>query len=541
MILKDLIDIYYSPNIINNKNKYNKIKESINSIKIDNILNINENIRQKFFIIVTENNYRIKTTLDPILEQYISEDIDSNNINNITNILESISPNLVNVLLELDNSVTSSLEANYDTEEGEIDTGEGEIDIEEGEIDIEEGEIDTEEGEIEMEMISPSILDDEDESNISIHELSDESHLDLADEVDNEYDTFAESDTSEQEVIDEEELYKSNIVYDLYTHKYIQLHLFQKKYNSKYNVWTKSKIKYLITLFFNDKLKIDCEFSDLDISALSTDDQENLQSKICDIDFYYKKSYHFYDDLQYIYNFINTYAIFNNTIFDKLPYISTGLYFNKDDILWQIFLCKLITSTETFNIKYIDNSYYTQYQYLGITEAYFPNYQANTASFFENCIIKDHSLICDKCQTLITTSKFYNNHNFGDLCIDCYNNKKAQGILRIKYLWRLVLLQGKKNIFQKELETTRLFLEKTRIKKMPRRKYYTLLENTTHALLEKNSDIKKICRICLDKMSDNIVTGSLCGHCFHADCIKAMGKNNCPYCRKNTNFIKIYF
>ena len=93
MMLKDLIDIYYSPNIINNKQKYDKIKETVNSIKIDNILNINEKIRQKFFIIVTENNYKIKTTLDPILEQYVMEDIDANNINNITNILESISPN----------------------------------------------------------------------------------------------------------------------------------------------------------------------------------------------------------------------------------------------------------------------------------------------------------------------------------------------------------------------------------------------------------------------------------------------------------------
>ena len=204
-------------------------------------------------------------------------------------------------------------------------------------------------------------------------------------------------------------------------------------------------------------------------------------------------------------------------------------------------MCKLITSTETFNVKYIDNSYYKQYQHVGIIEAYFPHYQANMASFYENCIIKDHSLMCDKCQSLITTSKFYNNHNFGDLCVDCYNNKKTQGIFRIKYLWNLVLLQGKKNIFQKELATIRLFLEKTRIKKMPRRKYYTLLENTTQALLEKNSEVKKVCRICLDKMSDNIVTGSLCGHCFHADCIKAMGKNKCPYCRRDTSFIKIYF
>ena len=33
------------------------------------------------------------------------------------------------------------------------------------------------------------------------------------------------------------ELYKSNIVYDLFTHKYIQLHIFQKKYSFKNKIW----------------------------------------------------------------------------------------------------------------------------------------------------------------------------------------------------------------------------------------------------------------------------------------------------------------
>ena len=55
---------------------------------------------------------------------------------------------------------------------------------------------------------------------------------------------------------------------------------------------------------------------------------------------------------------------------------------------------------------------------------------------------------------------------------------------------------------------------------MPRKKYYQLLEKTTNTLLNKHTDIKKTCRICLDKMTDNIVVGSLCGHCFHENCIQ---------------------
>ena len=39
MILKDLIDIYYSPAILNNTQKYESIKNTIDNIEIDNVLN----------------------------------------------------------------------------------------------------------------------------------------------------------------------------------------------------------------------------------------------------------------------------------------------------------------------------------------------------------------------------------------------------------------------------------------------------------------------------------------------------------------------
>ena len=66
------------------------------------MLNINKNICQKFFIIVTECSNKIKTTCQiPIMEQYVSVGIDNNNLD-IGNMLDTISPDLMNVLLEIE-------------------------------------------------------------------------------------------------------------------------------------------------------------------------------------------------------------------------------------------------------------------------------------------------------------------------------------------------------------------------------------------------------------------------------------------------------
>ena len=525
MILKDLIDIYYSPAILNNTQKYESIKNTIDNIEIDNVLNINKNISQKFFIIVTECNNKIKTTLDPIIEQYVSVGVDNENLD-IGNMLDTISPELMNVLLEIGNSNDNDNDIIYDNDNENENDNDNEDDI----IYDPDADNDEEDNDIPLEETEDGNEDNDDGDN------ENENENDIEDEASESY-GFSDETSSDDEL--DNELYKSNIVYDLFTHKYIQLHIFQKKYSFKNKMWSKSKIKYLISLFFNDSLKINSDFNNIE-HLNSSEDLDTLELSLCDIDFYYKNNYYFYDDFYNIYDYMNSYTLFTNEIYNKVNNLASGLYFNKNDILWQIFLCKILTSTETFNIKYIDRAHYTEFNYINIVKAYFPNYQPENASFYEYSIIKDHNIICDKCQNLITTEKFYNNHNFGDLCIECYQNKLNQCKARIKYLWHFMLLQGKKIVFQNQLEKTKIFLQNKKIKRIPRKKYYELLEKTTNTLLDKHTDIKKTCRICLDKMTDNIVVGSLCGHCFHDKCIKLMGKNQCPYCRKNTNFIKIY-
>ena len=57
------------------------------------------------------------------------------------------------------------------------------------------------------------------------------------------------------------------------------------------------------------------------------------------------------------------------------------------------------------------------------------------------------------------------------------------------------------------------------------------------------------CSICLNEICGekdsrdwNIRSIKLkCGHCFHYSCIQNMGSFNCPACRVNTKYVKLYF
>ena len=85
---------------------------------------------------------------------------------------------------------------------------------------------------------------------------------------------------------------------------------------------------------------------------------------------------------------MNSYTLFTNEIYNKVKNLSSGLYFNKNDILWQIFLYKILTSTETFNIKYIDKAHYSEFNYINIVKAYFPNYQPKMHHFMNIVLSK---------------------------------------------------------------------------------------------------------------------------------------------------------
>ena len=110
---------------------------------------------------------------------------------------------------------------------------------------------------------------------------------------------------------------------------------------------------------------------------------------------------------------------------------------------------------------------------------------------------------------------------------------------RIKYLKNLIRLEGKKILFAKELENTKVFLENYKIKSLDNNKNIELIKNVNNSLI--NKETKKICKICFEVMDEDLCVSVKCGHCFHYSCIQNVGNFNCPACRVNTKYVKLFF
>ena len=123
------------------------------------------------------------------------------------------------------------------------------------------------------------------------------------------------------------------------------------------------------------------------------------------------------------------------------------------------------------------------------------------------------------------------------LCNKCFEKKKQKELDRQNYIKRLILLEGKKVLFQKELQKYK-------------KKVYNLYEindiNFYKKMIKgmvldmsKNNE-NKICTICYDYYLDKKIAAASCGHCFHLECAKHL--TTCPICRNpNPNFKELFF
>lgn len=159
-------------------------------------------------------------------------------------------------------------------------------------------------------------------------------------------------------------------------------------------------------------------------------------------------------------------------------------------------------------------------------------------------MIKKQSLYCDSCKKEL--------HCFSEkkqvplhweylglihLCTRCYNKKLNKENIRKQYLKRVILLEGKKVVFQKQLEEIRKLELKTNHKNdIP---FYKRMIKGLITDINKNHK-NKICTICYDHYLDKKLAVSSCGHCFHLTCVKSL--KSCPICREpNPNFKELYF
>ena len=362
------------------------------------------------------------------------------------------------------------------------------------------------------------------------------------------------------------------------------MHLFNKIYDINDKTWHNNNIRYINSFFFSDSISCDNKYDWYQIDKNNIIDNKEARlisqnnSNINDIntqintnndyldldniDFLknitpeynendninlnleniYDEKYYVEDDLPYILH-EEAIPIADWELLLRLKNLRNGFYFNPKDIRWMCVLNTLMSSEIGNQGKLVKYAKSKDYQKLKIIGTYLV--ETNTKSIFNNIFNETVSLSiqCDECSNKICESlegEFWHNHHFGDLCDICYQNKKEREFMRLTYLKRQILIQGKKVIFKKELEKTKKRLLKRKVKPLTQKKRLQLLENINKQL-QNNVAVfdNNYCSICMDVLSKDISAGK-CGHCFHTNCINQMDNYECPLCRKVTSFFKLY-
>ncbi len=361
------------------------------------------------------------------------------------------------------------------------------------------------------------------------------------------------------------------------------MHLFNKTYDNNDKIWQSHNIRYINSFFFSDAISCDNKYDWYQIDKKSMinnahskedgliDNNNNSETHsegndycqdLDNIDFLknitpiynendninltleniYDERYYVEDDLPYILH-EEAIEIGDWELLLRLKNLRNGVYFNPKDIRWMCVLNTLMSSEIGNQGKLVKYAKSKDYQKLKIIGTYLV--ETNTKSIFNNIFNETVSLSiqCDECSNKICESlegEFWHNHHFGDLCDICYQNKKEREFMRLTYLKRQILIQGKKVIFKKELEKTKKRLLKRKVKPLTQKKRLQLLENINKQL-QNNVAVfdNNYCSICMDVLSKDISAGK-CGHCFHTSCINQMDNYECPLCRKVTSFFKLY-
>ena len=327
--------------------------------------------------------------------------------------------------------------------------------------------------------------------------------------------------------------YSNETFFRIVGNKYIRLYLFKKEYNIETRKFDTKNVSLISTIFLSDTISYPKILDSNENKIKSYIENNDIFSK-----YYYELFSVDYGESEYLQSMLNTMDTFSEDFFKTLKKIRTAIYLNKNNILWNIYLscCILYNFEDTFNFNNL------KYKQKNIKQLYFPYYKKEKASIFEKMLIKSMNICCDECSAHICknfTTKFYGSPIYGDLCINCYEKKKTEFANRILYFKKIILLQGKKVVFKKQLEKTKNYLSKTKIKKIGKTNYMTLLKNINSTILFKSD--RKICNICYDFLDfNNLGVYTKCGHTFHYECIKKINSKTCPLCRENSGYTKLF-
>jgi hypothetical protein len=321
--------------------------------------------------------------------------------------------------------------------------------------------------------------------------------------------------------------------------KKIILRLYKKSYDFSKKEWNKNDLFLITSLSLNFDEPLD------DIYNIDNIDNpefiENNNSQIEDVDFVFYFPYDLKERDQSFFNIQQYNSIIIDENFEDNTIISEwGHAVNYKDIRWMINIETMINSNygvgDNFCFKFRSSSFSKK----NFIDIYYQNINRDTLIFKK--IIDTVSFICDKCNKNfddLEKTKMWHNSLYGDLCDICINEKIKKEQFRKNIIKEKILLIGKKKIFEKKLISTKLFLAKNKIKEFSIEKKYSIckkiLNNTKNIIINNYNS----CSICLENMEYDIYTGT-CGHCFHKKCVFSLKYDECPLCRIETIFFKLY-
>jgi hypothetical protein len=342
------------------------------------------------------------------------------------------------------------------------------------------------------------------------------------------------------------------------------LHIFRKRFNKNYgnkdnNYWT-NEGEYVSTIILNPKIKFPKKYDWLKIepqNELIFKDNEihlngtppkrkpnlekmGLTSENLSITMNNLLEYNFRANMD------NTNLLepgeygdlFDLDFYHELYNSDSGIEFNQADIRWQIFLRECVINYMGRNEPYILNYLrYTDFVKSNLKTSYFPYYENN--SIYEVNITDNTCIECDICRKSV--NEYYHNFVYGDLCENCYEMKKTTDINRIKNLKKIILLQGKRVIFQKDLEKTKDLLKTNKIIKPKKKIRDKILLNAFNSLKCSMKESTSQCGICFESLfNGKPVSSGTCGHCFHSKCLNNIVSDECPLCRETTFFYNLF-
>ena len=274
---------------------------------------------------------------------------------------------------------------------------------------------------------------------------------------------------------------------------------------------------------------------------LDNDNDNDNDNIILDNFHFYQHYYIRFDDDLLTREFTNIYTpVLDSYMLTQLSNIKSGLWFNVHDIRWQYAIRSAILLNCNYDFNILNYSY-RRFEFVNIRRFYI-----NGQIYLKDKFVKkaNENLVfeCDICRCKLDKYSF-SNINIGDLCSDCYYNKKLQFKLRLQHLKNLMLLPGKREVFKQNVQKTRNFLKNKNIANLTREKKDIITKNVIRELNKYNQSKEGNfleCPICLDHMNKNDILFGDCGHCFHQKCILKTGSNKCPTCRTTTEFKRLY-